>query len=176
MTEHPGRYLTAYALGNLSEEGRQGVDAHLAECGACADELELLLASAGALGAAFDEVGAPRRLARGRMQQVLASQPAPTGLPKWMLGVSIGALCSILLIVVVGSLTTTRDKFSGSERTVEYSLDTAGAPSAGSTPWQQFEPAGDAKRFDPAPPSTSPVQDPKAQPDRPALGACGAGR
>ncbi len=120
--EHPGHYLTAYALGNLSEEGRRDVETHVAGCQACAVELRTLQASAGSLGEAFADRGVPRELERRRMELVLVPTVVPARVPKWMIGVSV---TSLALIALVGTMTfsASRDSSPAMSRKSSASME-----------------------------------------------------
>jgi hypothetical protein len=101
----------AYLDGQLSEQDRVRVEAHLAECPACAAELDRLRTLQKELGATLDAALAPVRLsvaADRRIRERLRTRAEPR--PWWRLWQQRGLLTQALLAVLVlaFALNTTR--------------------------------------------------------------------
>ena len=106
MSLHVETELLAYLDGELGEQERARVEAHLAKCAACAAELEHLQSLQQELGATFDAALTPVRLPhaadariRGRIRERLHARAERR--PWWTLWQRRGLLAQALLAVLV---------------------------------------------------------------------------
>lgn len=74
---HPREQLTDYLLGDLPPEQMREVDAHLAQCAACREELERLAAGAVAMVESLPPVTPPERVWAGISRRIAGDAPRP---------------------------------------------------------------------------------------------------
>jgi hypothetical protein len=101
--EHPRDAIAAFALGVLEPDERAGIEAHLAGCAACRDELARHEAVVGELGFAA-RPAPPRPELRAKVLADLArddAAPRPRRFPLPTLALAAAALIAIVSIVVL---------------------------------------------------------------------------
>lgn len=90
MIEHIGDSAALYALGALDERERRAVDAHVAGCASCANDLARAYDDVATVAAAQPQVAMPRVAARER--------PRVTAAPRWI------ALAAAIALALLPSL------------------------------------------------------------------------
>lgn len=110
-TTHPSEELPALLDGELQGAARQGVEAHLASCRSCSEELALLKGALAALAAAPAPLTPSADLRRRVLTQV-AQEPARSSLRSWLRAAltprravplfAAGALAALLVVGLPG--------------------------------------------------------------------------
>lgn len=109
MSAHPQDELLAAALdGTLTPPERETVEAHLAVCALCREDLELARAARGALGALPTEVRPPIDVAAAVTAQVsgrssaAATEPVPApSTPRWYRAAGLVAAAAAIVLAVM---------------------------------------------------------------------------
>ncbi|MBI4615387.1 MAG: von Willebrand factor type A domain-containing protein [Planctomycetes bacterium] len=144
---HPGHYLTAYVLGNLSQAGQREVESHVAACKECAEELEALRSTRELVeGAVGSGGGSPEALEldRERLGRLLVTKsPRPKNVALWLAGAAIAGVACVIVMYGLNALNAfmiepdylggpadESGRFEGLQAT-EY------GPTAASAPWEE---------------------------------------
>jgi hypothetical protein len=113
---HPDDLLAPYVDGSLSPEERVVVDAHLAGCARCRDEVELAGVARSALAELRGPVEVPSRVGAAALEEARESRTAP-GHPGWYrwIGAAAAAAAIVLAVAIaVPTLTGGEDGSGGS--------------------------------------------------------------
>jgi hypothetical protein len=119
-TEHPDELLAGYVDGSASPEERRAVDAHLAGCSECREDLALARAARGAL-ASIPELEAPGLAEKGidalrarRGADELAERRETKRRRQWQVSwAALGAAAAVLALFVVVPQALNRDSGGG---------------------------------------------------------------
>jgi anti-sigma factor RsiW len=119
VTEHPEILLAEYADGTLTPQARAEVDAHLADCATCREDLALARNARAALGI-LPEVPAPEGLTLNVRRR--ARRPATPRTGRWVAAAAAAALLLIGGVVVIRAVVD--------EGTARTASPAAGSPQA----------------------------------------------
>ena len=97
---HPEELLAGYVDGTLPAVERAAVDAHLAECARCRQDVALAASARSALGS-LAEVPAPSGVAARALQEAGAPHGQAGGIPRWYRIAGVAAAAAALLVIAV---------------------------------------------------------------------------
>lgn len=106
--EHNDERLLAYLLDELDPRAREAVEAHVAECGRCAAELESLRTTVDRLHREFEDEAEEPRLSPARVEELKAGNVEPVGgsnRPRRFDALRWGAWAAVALFGLIGVIT-----------------------------------------------------------------------